>query len=40
MYDIIHLWHNTQGDADQYFVRKGEKILFRIPKWLGRLLMS
>lgn len=32
------IWHNTRGIADQYFVCNGEKVLFQIPNWLGRLL--
>ena len=32
------IWHNTRGIADQFFVCKGEKVLFQIPNWLGYLL--
>lgn len=38
MYDITHLWHDK--NSNQYFVRKGEKILFKIPKWVGRILFA
>ena len=33
-----NIWHNTNGIADQYFVCKGDKVMFQIPKWIGRLL--
>ena len=32
----MHIWHNTRGNADEYFICKGNKVLFRIPKWVGR----
>lgn len=33
-----HIWHNTRGKADQYFVVRNMDniVLFSIPKWLGR----
>ncbi len=34
------VWHNTRGIADQYYLVKGEKVLFQIPKWLGILLLQ
>lgn len=38
MYDIIHLYHDKI--LDKYFIRKGKRILFRIPKWIGRILLA
>ena len=38
MYDITHLWYDKK--SDEYFIRKGKKILFRIPKWIGRILFA
>lgn len=34
----ISIYHHVQGKANQYFICKGTKVLFQIPKWLGRLL--
>ena len=33
-----HVWHNTNGIADEYFIVKEYKVLWKIPRWLGRLL--
>lgn len=34
-----HIWHNTRVKADEYwFVREKDcRVLFYIPKWIGRL---
>lgn len=32
------IWHNTRGSADEYFITKGNDVLLKIPKWLGKLL--
>ena len=42
------IWHNTIGQADQYFILNKEThkvvtvfgCLFPLPKWLGKLLMK
>ena len=28
-----YLWHNTREKANQYFICKGTKVLFQIPKF-------
>lgn len=35
------IWHNTRGTADEYFVtqKHGNHVYFKIPKWIGRLLV-
>lgn len=33
-----HIWHNTRGFADEYFIVKKYKVYWKIPQWLGRLL--
>lgn len=35
----MRIWHNTRGIADEYFVCKGDDVLFKIPNLIGRLLM-
>lgn len=32
------IWHNTRGIADEYFIVNGNKVYWRIPRWLGRLM--
>lgn len=34
----MNIWHNTRGCANQYFICNHNKVLFQIPKWLGKLL--
>ena len=34
----MNIWHNTRGKADQYFVVIGDRVLFQIPKWLGKVI--
>ena len=34
----MNIWHNTRVLADEYWVCRGTKVLFGIPKWLGRLI--
>ena len=36
----IYIWHNTRGSANQYFVCVGDKVLFQIPNFIGRLIES
>ena len=33
-----HIWHNTRGIADEYFIVKGDRVYWQIPRWLGRLI--
>ena len=33
-----HIWHNTRGLADEYFIVKGYRVYWKIPHWFGRLL--
>ncbi len=35
----VYVWHNTNGIADEYFVCKGDDVLFGIPKFIGKLLL-
>ena len=32
-----YVWHNVRMMANQYFVCKGNKVKFGIPRWLGRI---
>lgn len=36
----LHIYHHTVGLADQYFLSYGLRVLFEIPKWLGKLLVK
>lgn len=35
----FYIWHNTRGVADEYWFvnKKTDKVLFYIPRWIGRL---
>lgn len=32
----MNVWHNTRGIADQYFLCRGNRVLFQIPKFIGK----
>lgn len=34
----LYIWHNTRVHADEYFVCYGDKVLFGLPKIIGRIL--
>lgn len=34
----MNIYHHTVGNADQWFVAKGYRVLFQIPRWLGKAL--
>lgn len=34
-----HIWHNTNGQADQYFICRGYRVYWQIPHWLGRWIL-
>ena len=36
----LKVWHNTRGEADQYFLCRGVQVYCQLPKWLARLLMK
>ena len=37
----FHIYkHKYEGEVRQYFVAKGQRVYFEIPKWLGRLLTN
>lgn len=35
-----HIWHNTRGIADEYFIvrNKDDIVILQLPRWLGRLI--
>ena len=33
-----YLWHNTKEKANQYFICKGTKVLFQIPKFIALII--
>lgn len=37
---MFNIWHNTRGQADQYFVCKDDKVLIGIPKWIVRIFTN
>ena len=32
----LHIYHHTVGNANQYFLAYGQRVLFEIPKWIGK----
>ena len=34
----LHIYHHTVGTANQYFLSYGERVLFEIPKCIGKRL--
>jgi hypothetical protein len=35
----INIFHNMRGIANEYFVARGDKVLFKIPNFVGKILM-
>ncbi len=35
----INIFHNMRGTANEYFVARGDKVLFKIPNFVGKILM-
>ena len=35
--DRLTIYHHTLGKADQYFVSRGYKVLFEIPRFIGKI---
>lgn len=37
MKERLSIYHHTLGEADQYFVSRGYKVLFEIPRFIGKI---
>lgn len=37
MKERLSIYHHTLGEADQYFVSRGCKVLFEIPRFIGKI---
>jgi hypothetical protein len=35
----LNIFHNMRGIANEYFVCRGDKVLFKIPNFVGKILM-
>lgn len=35
----LNIFHNMRGIANEYFVSNGDKVLFKIPNFVGKILM-